>query len=122
MMANIARDTHLMTDGAQHYRGIGKEFERHEWTDHKHKEYAKPSKVKGVSAHSNTAEAYFSILKRGIVGTYHHVSEAHLQRYVNEFDFRFSNRKALGVNDFDRAVNLLLGVKGKRLTYETTIQ
>ena len=120
LRANIAKDSHLMTDGASHYRVIGKEFALHESTNHAQKEYAKPSKVEGVSAHSNTVESYFAILKRGIVGTYHHVSEHHLQRYVNEFDFRFSNRKALGVNDFDRAINLLVGVKGKRLTYQTT--
>ncbi len=121
LLANIAKDSHLMTDGASHYRKIGKEFALHESTNHACKEYAKPSKVKGVSAHSNTVESYFGILKRGIVGTYHHVSEHHLQRYVNEFDFRFSNRSANGVEDFERAVNLLVGVKGKRLTYQTTV-
>jgi transposase-like protein len=121
LLANIAKDSHLMTDGASHYRGIGKEFELHETTNHAQKEYAKASKVEGVRAHSNTVESYFGILKRGIVGTYHHVSEHHLQRYVNEFDFRFSNRSANGVEDFERAVNLLVGVKGKRLTYQTTV-
>jgi transposase-like protein len=121
LLANIAKDSHLMTDGARHYKHLGKEFDLHESTNHSQKEYAKPSKVKGVSAHSNTVEAYFGILKRGIVGTYHHVSEHHLQRYVNEFDFRFSNRTANGVEDFERAVNLLVGVKGKRLTYQTTV-
>lgn len=120
LFGNIAKASHLMTDGASHYRSIGKAFDMHETTNHAQKEYAKPSKVEGVTAHSNTVESYFAILKRGIVGTYHHVSEHHLQRYLNEFDFRFSNRKALGVNDFDRAVNLLVGVKGKRLTYQTT--
>jgi hypothetical protein len=59
-------------------------------------------------------------LKRGLIGTYHHVSGQHLQRYVNEFDFRYNNRIALGVNDSERAENLLRGAKGKRLTYETT--
>jgi transposase-like protein len=121
LLANIAKETHLMTDGASHYRKIGKEFALHESTNHAQKEYAKASKVEGVRAHSNTVESYFGILKRGIVGTYHHVSEHHLQRYVNEFDFRFSNRTANGVEDFERAVNLLVGVKGKRLTYETTV-
>lgn len=104
LMDNIAKDSHLMTDGASHYRGIGKKFALHETTNHAQKEYAKPSKVEGVSAHSNTVEAYFAILKRGIVGIYHHVSEHHLQRYLNEFDFRYSNRKSLGVSDFDRAI------------------
>jgi transposase-like protein len=121
LLANIAKDSHLMTDGANHYRKIGKEFALHESTNHTQKEYAKDSKVTGVRAHSNTVESYFGILKRGIVGAYHHVSEHHLQRYVNEFDFRFSNRVANGVNDFERALNLLVGVKGKRLTYQTTV-
>lgn len=122
LLANIAKDSHLMTDGASHYRKIGKEFALHESTNHAQKEYAKDSKVEGVRAHSNTVESYFGILKRGIVGTYHHVSEAHLQRYIDEFDFRFSNRKSLGVNDVERADLLLKGVVGKRLTYETIAQ
>jgi transposase-like protein len=122
LLANIAKDSHLMTDGAMMYRPIGKSFERHEHTNHAQGEYAKASKVKGVRAHSNTVESYFSILKRGIHGTYHHVSEAHLQRYMDEFDFRFSNRKSLGVDDVQRADLLLKGVVGKRLTYETTVQ
>jgi len=120
LLANIAKDSHLMTDGANHYKKIGKEFALHETTNHTQKEYAKDSKVEGVRAHSNTVESYFGILKRGIAGTYHHVSEAHLQRYVDEFDFRFSNRKSLGVDDMTRADLLLKGVSGKRLTYETT--
>jgi transposase-like protein len=122
MLAHIAKDSHLMTDGAMMYRPIGKEFARHEHTNHAQGEYAKASKVKGVRAHSNTVESYFSILKRGIHGTYHHVSEAHLQRYMDEFDFRFSNRKSLGVDDVQRADLLLKGVVGKRLTYETIAQ
>lgn len=122
LLANIAKESHLMTDGASHYRKLGKEFALHESTNHAMKEYAKPSKVEGVRAHSNTVESYFAILKRGIVGTYHHVSEEHLQRYVDEFDFRFSNRKALGVDDMTRADRLLKGVVGKRLTYETIAQ
>lgn len=122
LLANIAKDSHLMTDGAGHYRTIGKEFDLHESTNHAQKEYAKPSKVAGVRAHSNTVESYFGILKRGIAGVYHHVSEEHLQRYVDEFDFRFSNRKSLGIDDAERADRLLKGVVGKRLTYETVAQ
>lgn len=122
LMAHIAKDTHLMTDGAGHYKKIGKEFELHESTNHTQKEYAKDSKVPGVRAHSNTVESYFGILKRGISGIYHHVSEEHLQRYVDEFDFRFTNRKSMGVDDVQRADLLLKGVVGKRLTYETIAQ
>ena len=122
LLAHIAKDTHLMTDGAGHYKKIGQEFELHESTNHTQKEYAKDSKVKGVRAHSNTVESYFGILKRGISGIYHHVSEEHLQRYVDEFDFRFTNRKSMGVDDVQRADLLLKGVVGKRLTYETIAQ
>ncbi|OGB30718.1 MAG: transposase [Burkholderiales bacterium RIFCSPLOWO2_02_FULL_66_35] len=122
LMANIAKDTHLMTDGAGHYKKIGQEFDLHESTNHAQKEYAKDSKVQGVRAHSNTVESYFGILKRGITGVYHHVSEEHLQRYVDEFDFRFSNRKSLGIDDSQRADLLLKGVVGKRLTYERVAQ
>lgn len=122
LLAHIAKDTHLMTDGAGHYKKIGQEFDLHESTNHTQKEYAKDSKVPGVRAHSNTVESYFGILKRGITGVYHHVSEEHLQRYVDEFDFRFSNRKSLGINDVQRADLLLKGVVGKRLTYETIAQ
>ena len=103
-----------MTDTAGGYLQIGKEFSHHEMVDHGALEY-----VRG-DAHSNTVENYFSILKRGITGVYHHVSEAHLHRYLSEFDFRYSNRAGLGIDDVSRAEITLKGVKGKRLTYETT--
>ena len=67
--------------------------------------------------HTNTIEGVFSIFKRGMVGTYQHCGEQHLQRYLNEFDFRYSNRKALGVNDTMRAERAIKGATGKRLTY-----
>ena len=70
--------------------------------------------------HTNTIEGYFSILKRGLYGIYQHVSPAHLQRYLAEFEFRYNNRIKLGVDDLQRAENALRGVKGKRLTYQTT--
>jgi len=71
-------------------------------------------------AHTNTIENYFSILKRGIVGTYHHVSQQHLKRYLAEFDFRYNQRSALGVSDAERATKMLQGILGKRLTYRRT--
>lgn len=70
--------------------------------------------------HTNTVEGCFSILKRGIYGIYQHVSEAHLQRYLSEFDFRYSNRAKLGIDDQRRADLAILGARGERLTYETT--
>jgi hypothetical protein len=70
--------------------------------------------------HTNTVEGYFSVFKRGMRGVYQWCSEKHLHRYLAEFDFRYSNREALGVNDTARADRALQGVVGKRLTYRTT--
>ena len=69
--------------------------------------------------HTNTIEGFFSVFKRGMKGVYQHCAHNHLHRYVAEFDFRYNNRKALGVEDAQRAEKLLRGVYGKRLTYET---
>jgi transposase-like protein len=107
----------LMTDTAGGYLHVGKKFARHEAVDHGADEYVRYVKG-GEPIHSNTAEGYFAILKRGIMGVYHHVSEAHLHRYLAEFDFRYSNREALKVNDVQRATRALEGFRGKRLTYE----
>ena len=70
--------------------------------------------------HTNTVENYFSILKRGIVGTYHHVSQQHLKRYLAEFDFRYNEREALEVSDSQRMEKSIGGIVGKRLTYRRT--
>ena len=70
--------------------------------------------------HSNTVEGYFSILKRGLIGTFHHVGAQHLQCYVDEFDFRYNTRTALGYTDAQRAEIALKGIGGKRLTYRRT--
>jgi hypothetical protein len=67
--------------------------------------------------HTNTIEGYFSILKRGINGTFHHVSQQHLKRYLAEFDFRYNERTALGMSDADRMSKSIAGIVGKRLTY-----
>ena len=115
IVTNVRRTSHLMTDGHQAYPRIGSEFAGHSAVDHKAGEY-----VRAGVHHSNTVENYFSILKRGIVGTYHHVSEAHLHRYLSEFDFRYSNRQGLGVSDAMRADEMLKGATGKRLTYRRT--
>tara|TARA_R110002074_G_scaffold400979_1_gene597755 strand:+ start:108 stop:1043 length:936 start_codon:yes stop_codon:yes gene_type:complete len=111
--AHADKKSALMTDTAGGYMQIGREFARHEMVDHGKDEY-----VRG-DAYSNTVEGYFSILKRGLTGVYHSVSEAHLHRYLAEFDFRHSNREKLGTDDVSRADIALLGVKGKRLTYRT---
>jgi ISXO2-like transposase domain len=71
-------------------------------------------------AHTNTIESYFAVLKRGIIGTYHHVSQKHLKRYLAEFDFRYNERSALEVTDAERAEKTLRGAVGKRVTYQET--
>ena len=113
MLENINRLTKLHTDEAHTYKSIGRFFYQHETVKHRANEY-----VRG-EVHTNTIEGYFSIFKRGMRGIYQHCSHKHLQRYVNEFNFRYSNRMALGYNDADRADVLLKGIVGKRLTYQT---
>ena len=108
MRENLRRESDLMTDAAKLYRGMGAEFGSHEWVDHSRDEY-----VRG-HIHTNTIEGYFSIFKRGMKGIYQHCSEKHLHRYLAEFDFRYSNRIGLGVDDTERASRALEGVKGKR--------
>jgi transposase-like protein len=107
--AQIAADTRTMSDdgGARVYHGRS----THASVNHSIGEY-----VRG-DAHTNTIEGYFSILKRGIIGTYHHVSPQHLKRYLAEFDFRYNNRTAVGIDDSTRANVALSGIVGKRLLY-----
>ena len=107
----------LMTDDYVGYRGLGWNFADHGRVTHTKGEYVSRQ---DPTIHSNTVEGYFSILKRGVYGTFHHVSEAHLHRYLSEFDFRYNTRANLGVDDTQRAEIALMGAKGKRLTYETT--
>lgn len=114
LFTTVHRASTLMTDTAGGYMRLGKDFARHEMVDHGRDEY-----VRG-DAYSNTVEGYFSVLKRGVYGTFHHVSEAHLGRYLAEFDFRYSNRSAVGVNDTMRTDEALRGIGGKRLTYRRT--
>lgn len=111
--ANLDPASILHTDGAQFYKNM-MPLGQHESVDH-NKMYARDSNNGRV--HTNTAEGYFSIFKRGLVGTYQHISPAHLPRYLNEFDFRMNNRVKLGVDDAARAGRILKGAEGKRLTY-----
>lgn len=111
LISQLNRASTLMTDGEGQYRILGPLFARHETVNHGIGEY-----VRG-DAYTNTVEGYFSILKRGISGVYHHVSAEHLKRYIGEFDFRYNERTALGVSDAERATKAVKGVIGKRLTY-----
>lgn len=108
--ANVDPASTLHTDGAQVYKFTGM---AHEAVDHG-KEYVRD----GV--HTNTLEGFFSVFKRGMVGTYQHCGEQHLQRYLAEFDFRMNHRVKLGYSDDMRADVALQGITGKRLTYRRT--
>jgi hypothetical protein len=99
-----------MTDDAPVYTSVGREFNGHSVVNHSAGEYV----TTGGFKHSNTAENFFSIFKRGVIGTYHHLSEAHLARYCREFDFRYNTRK---MNDAERTAIAIMGARGKRLMY-----
>jgi transposase-like protein len=109
LVTNADRSSHLRTDDARFYNTIGREFASHKTTLHSLREFSR-----GDGNHSNTAENFFSILKRGVVGTYHHMSATHMHRYLAEFDMRYSTK---GENDTDRAALILKGMEGRRLTY-----
>ncbi|HKD47229.1 MAG TPA: IS1595 family transposase, partial [Rhizomicrobium sp.] len=109
---NVSREAIMMTDQAKYYQGAFKDFAGHETVDHSKEEY-----VRG-NAHTNTAEGYFSLFKKGMKAVYQHCDEKHLHRYLAEFDFRYNNRVALGVDDSARTVSALRGAKGKRLMYQ----
>lgn len=111
MEKNISKEARIHTDAAYFYRKHGAEYAEHEFVNHSDREYARGDVT------TNTVEGYFSILKRGLIGTFHHVGAQHLQRYVNEFDFRYNTRSALGFNDTDRSLVALKGIAGKRLMY-----
>jgi transposase-like protein len=112
---NVDKATYIMTDDAPVYPGIVRGFSGHGSVNHSAEEY-----VRAHFWHTNTVEGYFSIFKRSVYGCYFHVSEAHLHRYAAERDFMYNHRERLGFDDHARADALLRGVKGKRLTYETT--
>lgn len=107
---HVARESRLMTDSFRSYAGLATEYLSHETVNHL------DEWVRG-DVHTNTAENYFAILKRGINGVYHHVSEAHLHRYLSEFDFRYNNRQANGVDDAERTRRAIVAAEGKRLMY-----
>ena len=112
--ANVAREAHLMTDEARHYIRVGREFVGHSYVHHGRDEYVR---YEAPLITTNTVEGFFSIFKRGMRGVYQHCGEQHLHRYLREFDFRYSNRQATGVNDTQRAAICIAGTVGKRLTY-----
>ena len=110
LVTNVDRASVLMTDESAIYTRVGREYRNHYSVNHSAGEYV----TTGGFKHSNTVENFFSIFKRGVIGTYHHLSEAHLARYTAEFDFRYNTRK---ITDGERADEALKGIYGKRLTY-----
>jgi transposase-like protein len=111
IVTHVDRKSDLMTDQGGQYYHVGKEFNRHETVNHGADEYVRDD------AHTNTAESRFSLMKRAVYGTHHSVSQAHLRRYLAEWDFKWNTRK---VKDGERAAIALKGIEGKRLTYRRT--
>ncbi|MGH9408030.1 MAG: IS1595 family transposase [Vicinamibacterales bacterium] len=110
---HVAHTATLMTDESSVYKSFTEAAGmKHETVNHSQDEY-----VRG-NTHSNTVEGFFSLLKRGLNGTFHHVSKGHLHRYCDEFAFRYNTRTAMGVNDTERAEQIVLGAEGKRLTFK----
>ena len=114
---NIAKEAKVMTDDAGQYTYLDEHFSEHGIVRHSQGEYVS---LADSNIHTNTLEGFFSIFKRGMKGIYQHCKKQHLHRYLAEYDFRYNNRSALGFEDPERAENLLKGVVGKRLTYQTT--
>jgi transposase-like protein len=114
---NLAREAKLMTDDHNLYKSFGRLFASHNIVRHQIGEYVSKD---DRAVHTNTMEGFFSVFKRGMKGVYQHCGHNHLHRYLAEFDFRYNNRKALSVEDSERADKLLKGFSGKRLTYQTT--
>lgn len=113
LTANADAQSTLMTDSHSGYHSVGKHFAGHFTVNHAKSEYAR--KVKGgPTAHNNTAESYFSLFKRSVYGSFHHLSKEHLQRYMNELDFRWNHRK---MSDNERTMTALAMSENKRLTY-----
>jgi transposase-like protein len=115
LVRNVDRKSILYTDRSRLYTRTGEEYAKHRTTNHAAGEYAR--REGDVVVHSNTIESVFSVFKRGMIGVYQHCGEAHLHRYLAEFDFRYNRRTALKVSDAERAEDLLRMARDKRLTY-----
>ena len=113
IVTTVSRKSHLMTDELASYEKVGTEFANHGTVNHSANQFAKL----GGFVHTNTAECRFSLMKRAVFGTHHSISEAHLPRYLAEWDFKWNTRK---ISDGERAAIALEGIEGKRLTYRRT--
>lgn len=113
---NVSREALLMSDEALHYKGLGVNFAAHGMVKHGDGQYVDRD---NPAIHTNTIEGFYSVFKRGMRGVYQHCGKNHLHRYTAEFDFRYSNRVKLGVDDVERTDRALAGAWGRRLTYQT---
>ena len=111
IVKNADRKSRLHTDESVLYPALGTEFAKHETVNHSAGEYARDDVT------TNSVEGFFGIFKRGMTGVYQHCGEQHLQRYLDEFTFRYNNRSAFGISDTVRAAEAIKGANGKRLTY-----
>ncbi len=110
---NVEKTATINTDDCNSYPRIGRQFNRHDVVKHTAKEYARHN-ADGTVSHTNTAESFFSLIKRGLMGIYHSVSKEHLHRYCGEFEFRWNTRT---LNDGERITTAIKGASGKRLIY-----
>lgn len=113
LVRNVSRKSWLMTDESPVYTKVGEEFHGHGTVNHSADEYS----GYGGFYTTNSAESFFALFKRAVYGQFHHVSEAQLQRYLAEADFKFNHRVKLGFDDATRVAALLRGVKGRQLLY-----
>lgn len=120
LVRNVSRDTMLYTDSSRLYTRTGEEYASHKTTNHAAGEYVRYEGAETI--HSNTIEGVFSVFKRGMIGVYQHCGEAHLHRYLAEFDFRYNRRTKLGFTDKMRVDAIMDGIEGKRLTYRSANQ
>lgn len=111
MKEHVEAGTIIQTDEASVYHWIHDDFPKHDFVNHARKEYSRYEDGRHIT--TNTVEGYFGLVKRGIYGIYHHVGRSYLQQYLNEFDFRYNNRK---VSDSERTILALRATEGKRLT------
>ncbi len=113
----VSKEAIVNTDDASAYRAMLKDYKAHHVVIHSRYEYAR-KQFDGSLACTNTAESFFSLIKRGVYGSFHHVSREHLHRYAHEFEFRWNNRK---ITDGQRMEVAIEQVEGKRLTYRQCV-
>jgi transposase-like protein len=115
LVRNVSRESELHTDESKLYTLVGREFAAHKTVEHGWNRHGYYVGKDGQT--TNNVENFFLQFKRGMRGTYIHCGEQHVQRYLNEFAFRYNNRSGLGIGDGERTARMMQGIEGKRLTY-----